>query len=37
MIKKDVEKFLKYKDVTIPLQRIRNVKNKNYTGNNRDK
>ena len=35
MIKKEAEKILKYKDLTIKIQRIWNVKNKSDTSNNR--
>jgi len=35
VIKKEAEKILKYKDLTIEIQRMRNVKNKFDTSNNR--
>ena len=35
VIKKEAEKILKYKDLTIKIQRIWNVKNKSDTSNNR--
>jgi hypothetical protein len=35
VFKKETEKILKYKDLTILTQRIWNVKNKSYTSNNR--
>ena len=34
MIKKEVEKILKYKDLTIEIQRMWNVKTKGDTSNN---
>ena len=35
VIKKEAEKILKYKDLTVEIQRTWNVKNKGDTGNNR--
>ena len=35
MIKKETEKVLKYKDFTIEIQHMRNVKAKSDTSNNR--
>jgi len=35
VIEKEVEKILKYKDLTIEIQRMWNVKNKGDTSNNR--
>ena len=35
VIKKEAENILKYKDLTIEIQRMRNVKNKFDTSNNR--
>jgi len=35
VIKKEAEKILNYKDLTIEIQRMRNVKNKDDTSNNR--
>jgi hypothetical protein len=35
VIKKEAEKILKYKDLTIQIQRMWNVKNKSDTSNNR--
>jgi hypothetical protein len=34
VIKKETEKILKYKDLTIAIHRMWNVKNKGYTNNN---
>ena len=34
VIKKEAEKILEYKDLTIEIQRMWNVKNKGDTGNN---
>jgi hypothetical protein len=34
VIKKEAEKILKYKDLTIKIQRMSNVKNKGDTSNN---
>ena len=35
IIKKEAEKILKYKDLTIEIQHMWNVKNKSDTSNNR--
>jgi len=35
VIKKEAEKILKYKDLTLEIRRMSNVKNKGDTSNNR--